>query len=179
MDERNLFWVFRKQLGYALICFVLILLHLVPLNQSPERFPPPDLLLALTTALIVRRALFAPYWMVGLVFLFADIVMSKPLGLWSLIVVAGMEIVRANRLSFREMFFLTEWAILSVVFAVMFFSQQVLLTMTFTPTLPVKGLLWQLLFTILVYPLAVFFVSNIMRIYKPSPGEANALGHRT
>ena len=179
VDDRGPIVILRKQVFFAFSCALILFILIVPIDAIPNRFPYPDFLLALTTALIVRRALVTPFWLIGIIFLMADIILSRPLGLWAFIVLISLEIVRNNRFAFREMSFFTEWATVTAVYLCMFLTQQALLGITFSQTYPLNGLLWEFAFTALVYPLAVFFVAGVMRIQKPLPGQSDALGQRT
>lgn len=178
MDDISKIQLWFRRALYALTCWVLIFIPLIPLNMSPSVIAAPDIMLCLTTALVVRRAVYAPVWLVAIMFLMADILLDRPLGLWSFIVVAAIEMIRANRLSFREMFFVTEWAIVSLGFCMMMLMQQFLLGFVLLPRLPLAGTLWQLGLTIACYSVTVFVISEVLRVRKPTPGQYNSFGQK-
>lgn len=170
--------IWRRRALYFFASMMLIFVHLVPLSLQPTGAGTPDLILCITIVVVIRKATYVPYWLVGSVFLIADIMLSRPMGLWAFITLVFVEMVRANRFMFRDMFFLVEWLIVSIGFGFMILAQQLLLTFTLAKALPFQGVMWQLGLTIATYPLIVFIVSQILRISKPSPGEFNALGHK-
>lgn len=178
MVEATKYQIWRRRFQYFLICIALIFFHMIPLDLVPNRMAPPDLMLCITLAVAVRRAIFVPYWLVGSLFLFADLMLSRPLGLWAFLALAMSEVVRSNRFVFREMFFLTEWLLISIIMTFMVLMMQFVLTFALAPGLPGIGLLWQLVFTILAYPLVVLIISEWFGIRKPSAMEYNTLGNR-
>ncbi|GHA45644.1 hypothetical protein GCM10008927_08300 [Amylibacter ulvae] len=178
MDEVNPYKSLRNRAIYFGVCMALIFLRLIPLDLEPNKVGMPDFILCITAAIVIRKAIIAPYVLVGLVFLIADIMLSRPLGLGALIGVVGIEIVRNNRFSFREMFFLSELFLMAILFALMAFAQQLALSLVLADRLPLHSVLIQLVTTIACYPIVVFVISQMLRISKPAPGEFNAFGHK-
>ena len=151
---------------------------MVPLNLLPSRFTAPDFILGASIAMVIRKASFLPYWLVGSIFLIADILLSRPMGLWAFIALVTVEVFRANRIIFRDMFFIAEWAIASFAIIAMFMAQQFLLTFSLANAFPIDGVLRQIGMTIAAYPVIVFIITNVFGIRKPSPAEINMLGSR-
>src|SRR6056297_633829 len=86
----------RYWLLFLAIAAVLFFVQLLPLDLQPGRFPGPDVLLLLAIAWVLRRPDFVPVLLVAAVFLLADILFMRPLGLWTALVVLGMEFLRAR-----------------------------------------------------------------------------------
>ncbi|MEL7116204.1 MAG: rod shape-determining protein MreD, partial [Pseudomonadota bacterium] len=95
---------------YAALVFGLMLIHLVPLSVGPGRIPGPDLLICITLAWVLRRPHYVPVLLVAALFLMADILFMRPLGLYAALVVLAVEFLRARAGQTREQTFPAEWA---------------------------------------------------------------------
>lgn len=71
-------------LGLAL---VLLFLRLLPLGNAPGTLPGPDLLLCLIMAWVMRRPDYLPVGLIILVVLAEDLLLLRPPGLWTALVV--------------------------------------------------------------------------------------------
>jgi len=68
---------------FAGLAFVIIFLQLLPLDQRPTLFSPPDFLLAFTLVWVARRPDFVPFLLIGCVFFLADLLFQRPPGLFA------------------------------------------------------------------------------------------------
>ncbi len=178
MAEVKKLTIWKARAVYLFICFLIIFIHSIPLDLSPKSFIMPDVMLIITIAVVIRKAAYIPYWLVGSAFLIADIMLNRPLGLWAFVTVATVEVVRANRFMFRDMFFVTEWLMVTITIVFMFLLQQFLLAFSLAPTLPMDSLIWKMTASALSYPIVVFVITKLFGIRKPSPAEFNMLGNR-
>lgn len=165
--------------AYAGLCLALILAHLLPLSIIPGRIPGPDLMICLTLAWVLRRPYCVPTFLVAVMFLFADMLLMRPLGLWAAIVVIAVEYLRARTHQTREQTFLTEWLMIAILLLVMTLANRIALAI-FVVQQPSWGLVMaQSLATILVYPAVVFVSQWIFGVTKMSAAEAEAQGRMT
>lgn len=178
MDETRADILIRRWILYFVICSGVILIHLIPLDLYPARFSAPDLILTYSFALVIREGRYIPWPLAGSIFLLADILLNRPLGLWALLSLAAIEIVRANRIAFREMFFITEWVAIAAICITMGLAQQFILAFALSPSLDGAYLSWQIGLTILSYPIVVFLTSEVFGLRKAKPGSFNALGQK-
>jgi len=157
---------------------LIIFVKLLPLNPGPGRFPGPDVLTLFALAWVVRRPDYVPVVLVAAVFLMADFLFMRPPGLWTALVILGLEFLRARSVSMREMSFLGEWLTVAGVIAAMALANAVTLTV-FVVNQPGLGqaLLWMIA-TILAYPLIVALAARAFGLKKIAPGEVNQLGQR-
>lgn len=163
---------------FAWLAITILFLHLLPLNIEPQRWSGPDLMLALTFAWAIRRPEYVPAWSVGLIFLLADFLLQRPPGLWAALVVTAAQTLGTRAQSNRDMPFLVEWATCTGAIIGVTLAYRVLLTIFFLPP-PLLGLsMFQMIFTVLIYPLVVLVSYALLGVRKAAPGEVDKLGHR-
>ena len=110
--------------------------------------------------------------------LLTDIFFMRPLGLWTAAVVIGSEFLRAREPFSRDLPFLLEWMIVSVVIVAMTLGHSLVLA-TFVVDQPAFGLtLIQMIATIVAYPLVVAFSARVLGLRKMAPGAVDSLGRK-
>lgn len=170
------FWMYRVY--FVAIGFVLILWSIIPFDMSAGALPYPDFFYCLTMAYVVRRPEYVPIWTIFLVFFMRDILTQAPLGLFTLLVVMGSEVVRANIQAFREYIFGLEWLWVATIFAVITVVQQVMLALTLSDAPRFVEQLLLILLTVLAYPVIVGVMKFGFGIIRPRPGALDAWGRR-
>lgn len=169
-------WTYRGV--FLALATLVIFAKLLPLNPGPGKFPGPDLLVLMACAWVVRRPDYLPVVLVVLVFLMADFLFMRPLGLWTALAIMGLEALRRRSVVLRDVGFLTEWLTVSVVITGMFLANALVLTV-FLVDQPGLGLtLIRLISTLLVYPVVVVLAARAVGLRKIAPGEVDRLGHR-
>ena len=98
--------ILRLRLTYLLIIVLVVLFKTLPIQTSPYQFTTPDLSLAITFAWIMLRPTIMSPILITIAFLFADAILQRPPGLWTLIVLCASMFLRMRALSFREVVFL-------------------------------------------------------------------------
>lgn len=167
-------WGYRALfLGLAAL---VIFWKLLPLNPGPGQIPGPDVLLALAFAWVARRPNLIPVLLAAIVFLAADILLMRPLGLWAALSVVGLEYLRRRSLILRDSTFFTEWLMVAAVITAMTVGQALILGL-FLVDQPGLGLtLIRLIATILCYPIVVVLAARLFGIRKVAPAEADLRG---
>ncbi|OIQ71601.1 hypothetical protein GALL_467780 [mine drainage metagenome] len=169
-------WAYRGL--FVAICVVLILINLLPLSTATDAIPGPDLMLCLAMAWVLRRPDFVPALLIAVVFLFADLILMRPPGLWALIVLGGTEFLRGRRALTRELSLLVEWAMVSVVMIAMWLAYRLVFAVVFLPQPSLRLSAMQLAVTILAYPIVVGLSRLAFGLRKAAMGEVDALGRR-
>ena len=173
---RQTHWIFRG-LFVALALFLLFL-RLLPLGHEPGTLPGPDLMLCIIMAWVVRRPDFLPMPLIGGAVLIEDLVLMRPPGLWTAIVVLATEFLRSRVALTRELNFPVEWLLVSGVMLGMMITYRLILGLAFVPQ-PAFGLVTvQLLWSVAVYPLVVFLSLLLLNLRKPATGEIDDFGRR-
>lgn len=169
-------WGFRGL--YVVIAAGLLFLRLLPLGSEAGSWPGPNLLLAVTFAWVLRRPDYVPVLLVALVILLEDMLTMRPPGLWAAIVVVATEFLRNRAGLTREVSFLVEWLIVSIVMAASVFAYRLTLGLVMLPQASFAQALIQLVLTILCYPLVVAVSRVALGVRKPATGEVDAYGKR-
>ena len=87
MDNRWISSLWMHRLLFLAVALFLIFIRLLPLPNSAGRLPGPDLLLCLICAWTVRRPEYLPVLMVAAVVLLEDMLLMRPPGLWTGLVI--------------------------------------------------------------------------------------------
>jgi rod shape-determining protein MreD len=151
----------------AALGVVAVQASLLPLGTTAV----PDLLYCVVIAWTVRRPESAPLWTILALGLYADIMLSRPIGLGTLGLLLASEAMRANAGRFHGAPFLLEWLAAVAAFALILAGIAALLRLAFadTPGLPV--LLAHLTSTALAYPLVCVALVWGLGLRGPSRGR--------
>lgn len=155
-----------------------LFIRLLPLGEMPVRFPAPDAVLALTMAWVVRRPDFLPALAIVAVFLLEDLLLSRPPGLWALMVLAGTEFLRARNAMLRGLGFWMEYLLVAAVMLAMLLAYRLILAIVMVPPPPLGLSFLQFLGTVAVYPVVVAVSHFLLGVRKPATGEVDSLGQR-
>ncbi|MFY2823601.1 rod shape-determining protein MreD [Ruegeria sp. MALMAid1280] len=163
---------------YLFLAALILFLHLLPLDTKPDRWPFPDLLIALTFAWVLRRPEFVPTLLVAIVMLMADLLLQRPPGLLAALVVLGAAYLRSAAFSLRDSGFVGEWSTVAVVITAVFMLNRVILAILSVQQAALGPVVIQVVLTIAVYPLIVLLSQNGFGVRRKSSAETGALGAR-
>jgi len=136
----------------------------------------PDLLYCLLVAWVIRRPARTPLWAIVALGLFADLMLSRPLGLGALGLMLVAEGFRRRAILFHGAPFPVEWAAAVAGFAVLLAGMHLALVVVFaTPPGLVPSLRF-LLVTALAYPLVVLGLAWCLRVRAPRAVSAYRMG---
>lgn len=167
-------WVYGA--AYLGVANLVLLLHVMPIEVGPNGYPGPDFLIAITFVWVLRRPQYVPTPLVAAVFLIADMLFLRPPGLWTALVVIGVEFLRSREAAVREAPFPVEWGMVTGVLTAITLANLVTLTV-FAVNAPAVGMsLLQLVATVLIYPLVVLLSRFVFGVRKLTPGELDAAG---
>lgn len=175
-SKRHLIWLRRAAL--ILFAAAVMFYHLIPFTLEPSALPAPDILFCVICALVIRRPEIVPFWVIGLIYFGFDVFQMKPLGIWTACVLVATEVLRGNRDAFRENLFPFEWLTVSLIYFLTLAANRTLWAISFIPTPPISDMLWEFIFTVLTYPIALFVITYILRIRKPAVGEFGVKGQK-
>jgi rod shape-determining protein MreD len=169
-------WIFRS-LFLALAVFLLFI-RLLPLSSAPGTLPGPDILLCLILAWVVRRPDFLPMPLILVVILAEDLILMRPPGLWTAIVILGTEFLRNRAALTRELNLLAEWMLISGVMLGMMLAYRLVLGLAFVPQPAFGFAVVQVLWSMALYPLVVALSRLTLDLRKPATGEVDNFGRR-
>jgi rod shape-determining protein MreD len=178
MDEiwRSAHWIYRGL--FLALALGLVFLKLLPLGHSAGALPGPDLVLCLIMAWVVRRPDYIPLSMIVLVVLIEDLILMRPPGLWTALVVMATEFLRSRVALTRELNFVVEWMLVAGLMLGILLAYRLTLAVTFVPQAPFGFAAVQVLWSILLYPIVVGLSHLVLDLRKPATGEIDSFGRR-
>ncbi|MBA3910826.1 MAG: rod shape-determining protein MreD [Rhodobacter sp.] len=169
-------WLYRAL--FLALALVLLFLRLLPLGHEPGGLPGPDLLISIILAWVVRRPDFLPMPMILIVILAEDLILMRPPGLWTAIVVLTTEFLRSRIALTRELNFVAEWMLIAGAMLGMMLAYRVVLAVAFVPQPAFGFAIVQFLWSIALYPLVVALSRLVLDLRKPATGEVDNFGRR-
>ena len=163
---------------YLLVALVLLFLRLLPLGNNPEGLPGPDLLLCLTFCWLLRRPDYLPVLLIAAVFLLEDLLLMRPPGLWTALVLLGSEVLRSRIALTRELSFPLEWLFIGLLMTAMFLGYRLAFAVTLMPQVSFGFAMVQVVASIVVYPAVVWLSKITLGVHKPGMGEVDDMGRR-
>jgi rod shape-determining protein MreD len=169
-------WLHR--LLFVAVAAAILLLQILPIRLPVDRWPWPDLLLAMTLTWVMRRPDYVPVVAIALVWLAADILLQRPPGLWTAIMVGMTEFIRSRLILWRDWSFPLEWLMIGVLILVAVLLNRVMLVVFMVPRTGFGMVLLQAVETALVYPLVTGFAVFVLRIRRVFPGDLDVMSRR-
>ena len=160
--------ILRLRLTYLLIVMLFVLFQTMPIHTSTDQLAMPDIPLVITFAWVMRRPDVMDPILITVAFLFADMILQRPPGLWTLIALCASMFLRLRTIYFKEVIFFYEWLMIAIVVIICFAAHQFLLLLTFLPTHNLALLLKQAFFTVILYPIFIWLSHSILHflLYK-------------
>lgn len=159
---------------FALLASIVVFMRLLPLGNAPGTFPPPDLILGLAFAWVVRRPDFVPVLLFAAVLFLSDLLFQRPPGIRTALAVIGLEVLRGRGGLMREQSFAMEWATVAMVFVGMMLGERLLLALFMVPRVSFGLAMLEFLANALFYPLIVGLSAWAFRVRRLQPGELAA-----
>lgn len=163
---------------FLALALLLLFLRLLPLGNAPGALPGPDLLLCLIMAWVMRRPDYLPVGLVVLVVLAEDMLLLRPPGLWTALVVLGSEFIRSRVALTRELNFVTEWLLVVGLMMAMLLVYRLVFIMAVLPQPPFGFSVVQLMWSAIAYPVVVVVSRLVLDLHKPATGETDDYGRR-
>lgn len=163
-------------LSYSLLMAAILFVQLLPLHPGRVVWPGPEMMLVLTYAWVLRRPDQVPVLLIAAVFLIADILTLRPIGLYTAIVVMGTEAARSREARWREAPFLVEWLRVSVMFAATLLGYRLAMIMFLLPVSSPSLVTLQWLASVAAYPVAVLAGHMLLGLRRIGPGGLDAIG---
>lgn len=143
-----------------------------------DRLPGPDLLLCIVFAWTMRRPDYLPVVLIALVVLLEDMLLMRPPGLWTGLVLIAAEFVRGRVALTRELNFGVEWLLVAGLMVVMLLVYRMVFAMVLLPQASFGFAMVGVIWSILCYPLVVLSSRYLLDLHKPAMGEVDAYGRR-
>ena len=178
MDNRWISSLWMHRLLFLAVAFVLIFVRLLPLRDLAGHLPGPDLLVCLIFAWTVRRPEYLPVFMIAGVVLLEDLLLMRPPGLWTGLVILASEFIRSRVALTRELSFGVEWLLVAGLMVGLFVIYRTAFAIAFMPQPGFGFALVQTMWSIFAYPFVVALSRYGLDLHKPAMGEVDAYGRR-
>ncbi|WP_395005774.1 rod shape-determining protein MreD [Cypionkella sp.] len=143
-----------------------------------DRVPGPDLLLCVILAWTMRRPDYLPVLLIAGVVLLEDLLLMRPPGLWTALVLMSSEFVRGRVALTRELNFAVEWLLVTGLMFAMIVIYRLIFAIVLLPQPGLGFALVQLFWSVLFYPAVVYLSRVVLDLRKPAMGEVDAYGRR-
>ena len=160
-----------RRLTFLAVFLVFVTLNLLPLNIAPSDVPPPDLFLCFVGAWVIRRPSFLPTYLIAATSLLQELLLFHPPGLWTALVIAASEFLRANMHRARSLPFTFEWGLFALSYSLIAALYTLFLTLAFVPAPDIRTLALTVLLTCAAYPFVVAATNIVFRVRKGKPTE--------
>lgn len=176
MMDTGLFQLWGMRLLLVLLALLILFFHLLPLDPAPSNWAGPDILVALVFAWSVRRPEYVPVLLVAGVMLLADMMLQRPPGLWSVLVVCAVEWLKSRERRQRETTFVLEWLTFAgTLIVITILYRAVMMILILAPGTLTLSLV-QVLMTIGFYPVVVGVSYFLFGVRRSAPGDMDRLG---
>ncbi|CUH07478.1 hypothetical protein JSE7799_00022 [Jannaschia seosinensis] len=168
-------WLYR--LLFVVLAVTVLFFQLLPFGAGTGSVPGPELTVCLIAAWVLRRPDYVPVWLLLPLLLLDDVLLMRPLGLWTLIVLLMSEYLR-RRVDHAEVLpFWSEVGLVAACIAVAFLADHLALVLLLAERPPFLGQALHALATIVFYPPVAIF-SQLIGVRRLAPGEMDSLGTR-
>ena len=161
----------------ALALFALFI-RLLPLGTEAGGLPGPDLLLCVILAWVMRRPDYLPVLLIAAIIFLEDIILMRPLGLWTALIVVATEFLRSRAALTRELSFAVEWMLIAGLMVGLLLGYRLFFALAFLPQAGFGFAMTQTLWSIMCYPFVVVASRLMLDLRKPAMGELDAMGRR-
>lgn len=164
------------RLWFVLLATFVLFGQLLPLDNGPRRWAPPDIILVFALVWSSRRPDFVPSAIIAVVFFLQDLFLLRPPGLYALLALLLCEWQKTWATRPNEMNFMSEWLRSAFIFAGFLLSYRLILTLALSPLPPLSLSLIQMIMNIIFFPIAVFVSERLFNVRKLSALELERQG---
>ena len=166
--------------GFALLGLLLTFSELLPLNTLTPSWVMPDVFLCVTFVCCIRRPRYVPMLIIALVFLFQDLLLNRPPGLFAALTLMASEWLKRRSQRTEEFPFIKEYLSVILAIAVVLLGTRWAVGIVMLPMPEAFLTLSELLSTVLFYPLLVLFTQVVLKVRRAGFGDLEAAaGERT
>jgi rod shape-determining protein MreD len=160
------------------VTLLVLLVNLLPLQTLTRGWTGPDLVFCFALVWCVRAPNYVPLFLLALVFLLADFLLSRPPGLMAALMLLACNDLQARMARNRDSGLLAEWVRASVLIFAVMLAYRVVLGLLLVPVPSMTLLLLQALVTALSYPIIVGVSALLFGVRHKGSGEFDRTGHR-
>lgn len=187
--------VWLHRVVFVVLALIFLFIRLLPMGEASSatcapddgfcramawlgQMPGPDLLLCIVFAWTMRRPDYLPALLIAGIVLAEDLILLRPPGLWTALVVIASEFIRSRVALTRELNFGVEWLLVAAMMLAMLILYRMAFGLVLLPQPPFGYALMQVIWSVLCYPIVVFLSRAVLDLYKPAMGEVDSYGRR-
>ena len=163
---------------FVSIALVVVFVSILPIDAPFRTIGGPDFMLTIAITWSLKRPDLLPVFLIGVTFLFLDLMLHRPPGLFSMVVVAASLFAAYRHPDFREAVFAAEWLFAAALILGVFLVYRVLIFFTLLSAPVLTVYLSQAVFSVLLYPVIVFLGRNIWNAPSEFSAEEQPKGKR-
>lgn len=176
MNDRPLRSRFTGQAILAMLILAVVLMRILPLAPGRIHWPGADLALCLCLAWVLRRPEQVFAGVIAVLFLFEDLLLMRPLGLWPLFVLAASEALRLRAFRWRDQAFVFEWLRVALLMGLMMIGYRLIMILFLLPVPGLGATTLQWLASVIAYPIVVLAARWLAGLRRLSAVEIERLG---
>ena len=174
MAERVASEIWGKRAIFLGLAVAILFIQIMPLQTTPQTWPAPDVLLALTFAWALRRPECVPALLLAGVWLAFDFMLHRPPGLMAALVLLAAEYLKRQSIQARNEGFVTEFMSVAMAMIAVALAYRFILFVVLVSPPPLGLSAIQLGATFVIYPLVVLLSNVAIGIRAPAPGDGAA-----
>lgn len=155
-EQSAALWIWRGV--FVLAVTAMLFVRILPISIEAGKLPGPDLLMVLCCAWTLRRPEHLPVLLIAAAVLVEDMLLLRPPGLWTAIMVLGTEFLRSRAAFSRELSLLAEWIMIATVMLAMAMSYRLIMAVTVLDQPSLGITLVQTFSSILAYPVVALIL---------------------
>jgi len=171
MSERGAAHLLGMRLLFGCTVCIILFFNLLPVETSPRPWVGPDQILLFALAWSARRPEYVPVLWLAALFLLADLLLFRPPGLLAAFALLACERMKTRARTLRDGSFLNEWLTVCVLVALVAVGHRAVMLLTLLEPPPFGLSVFEVLSTMVFYPLVVAVTHVVFGVRRAAPGE--------
>ena len=152
---------------FVFISLLFMFFRMLPLDLTVRNWTAPDFLICFMLAWSMRKPEAVPSILIAAIFLIQDFLFQRPPGLYAALALLLCEWSKRQALLAEEFPFLIEWLTAPMAMVALFVSYRLVLSLSLSALAPFRLSLFELLITIVSYPIIVGICRYALRLKSP------------
>ncbi len=155
---------------FAALATLIVFMRMLPLDTGFAGMPPPDIIVLLGFAWVLRRPDYVPVVLFAAILFVTDLLFLRPPGVTTALAVIGLEALRSRAGLLRDQPFALEWATVGAVLVFMLLAERILLAVFFVGQVSFGLSAYNLLVNVAFYPVVVAISVWGFHVRRLAPG---------